>query len=193
MIPVRQLVSVVLVSAGLVVSLAGCHKRVPVVAVAPPPPPPAAPTPPPPPPPPPPPVVRQTPPPPLTEEQIFARKSLAQLNDERPLADVHFDLDDSTILDDQRAFLQRDADWMRRWSSTQVTIEGHCDSRGSSEYNLALGSRRADAIKQYLQSLGIEAGRLTVTSKGKESPICTEEIESCWQQNRRGHFVITAK
>ena len=82
---------------------------------------------------------------------------------------------------------------MKRWTSTQVTVEGHCDSRGSSEYNLALGSRRANAVKEYLVSLGVPAGRLTVVSKGKEQPFCSEETEACWQQNRRGHFVITAK
>ena len=74
-----------------------------------------------------------------------------------------------------------------------VTVEGHCDSRGSAEYNLALGSRRAMAVKDYLASLGVPANRVTVVSKGKEQPVCTEESEACWQQNRRGHFLITAK
>ena len=74
-----------------------------------------------------------------------------------------------------------------------VSIEGHCDSRGSAEYNLALGSRRANAVKEYLVTLGVPAARMTLISKGKEQPVCTEDTESCWQQNRRGHFVITAK
>ena len=74
-----------------------------------------------------------------------------------------------------------------------MTVEGHADSRGSSEYNLALGNRRATAVKDYLVSLGVPAGRITVVSKGKEQPFCTEENEACWQQNRRGHFIITAK
>jgi len=82
---------------------------------------------------------------------------------------------------------------MKRWTSTQVTVEGHCDSRGSSEYNLALGSRRADAVKSYLTSLGVPGSRITVVSKGKEQPFCSDDSESCWQQNRRGHFLITAK
>ncbi len=72
-------------------------------------------------------------------------------------------------------------------------MEGHCDSRGSAEYNLALGTRRASAVKDYLVNLGVPAGRVAVLSKGKEAPVCTDENESCWQQNRRGHFVITAK
>ena len=82
---------------------------------------------------------------------------------------------------------------MKRWTSTQVTVEGHADSRGSAEYNLALGTRRAESVKSYLVNLGVPAARLTVISKGKEQPVCTEENESCWQQNRRGHFLITAK
>ena len=72
-------------------------------------------------------------------------------------------------------------------------VEGHADSRGTAEYNLALGERRASAVRDYLVNLGVGANRITVVSKGKESPFCTEENETCWQQNRRGHFVITAK
>lgn len=130
---------------------------------------------------------------PLTEEQIFAQKSLDQLNAEKPLDDAYFELDKSDIRDEARASLQKDADWMKKWTSTQVTVEGHCDSRGSSEYNLALGSRRAEAVKDYLVSLGVTTNRLSVVSKGKEAPFCTEENEACWQQNRRGHFIVTAK
>jgi peptidoglycan-associated lipoprotein len=188
---VRRLASLVALTVAVAVFAAGCHKKVPAPAPAPPPPPPAAPATPPPPPPPPP---RPAPAPaPLTEDQIFAQKSLAQLNAEKPLDDVYFELDQSTIRDEARASLQKDADWLKRWTSTQVTVEGHCDSRGSSEYNLALGSRRADAVKDYLVSLGVPTARLSVVSKGKEQPFCTEESESCWQQNRRGHFIITAK
>jgi peptidoglycan-associated lipoprotein len=129
----------------------------------------------------------------LTEEQLFAQKTLDQLNAEKPLAEVYFDLDESSIRDDARPILQRNADWMKRWTSTQVTIEGHCDSRGSAEYNLALGTRRATSVKDYLVNLGVPANRITVVTKGKEQPVCSEETESCWQQNRRGHSIITAK
>lgn len=174
------------------VGVSACAKKKP----APPPPtPPAAEaprtTPPPPPPPPPPP--RETAPTPPTEEEIFARKSLEDLNQEHPLADAYFDLDSSAIRSDAQPVLQKDADWMKRWSSTKVLVEGHCDSRGSAEYNLALGSRRATAVHDYLVSLGVPADRIQIVSKGKEQPVCTEENEACWQQNRRGHFVITAK
>ena len=115
------------------------------------------------------------------------------MNAERPLGDVFFDLDKSEIRDDGRSALQKDADWMKKWSTTVVMVEGHCDSRGSSEYNLGLGSRRATAVKDYLVSLGVATTRVVIVSKGKEQPFCSDESESCWQQNRRGHFLITAK
>ena len=155
----------------IAIAAAGCHKNVAPPAPAPPPPPAVVAgthrrrraTPPPPPPAPPP------APPALTEDQIFAQKSLAQLNAEKPLADVYFDLDESTIRDDAKGPLQRNADWMKRWTSTQISVEGHADERGSAEYNLGLGSRRADAVKQYLVSLGVPGNRITVVSKGKEA------------------------
>ena len=176
----------------IALSAAGCAKKAPAPAPLPPPPPAPAPVVPPPPPPP-------TPPPPpapaapLTEEELFARKTTAELNAEKPLADVFFALDLSVLQDEGRASLQKNADWLRKWGSTKITLEGHCDSRGTTEYNLALGERRAQAAKDYLVSLGISADRILTISKGKESPFCSEEAESCWSQNRRGHFVITAK
>jgi peptidoglycan-associated lipoprotein len=144
-------------------------------------------------PPPPPTPPRETPPRTLTDDEIFANKTLEQLNNEKPLADVYFELDSAQLDDAARPILQKDADWMKRWTSTKVMVEGHGDSRGTAEYNLALGSRRAAAVRDYLVSLGVGADRIQIVSKGKESPFCTEENESCWQQNRRGHFVITAK
>ena len=129
----------------------------------------------------------------LSEEDLFAQKTLDQLNAERPLADVLFSLDEWTIRDDARVILQKNADWLRRWSSTRITIEGHCDDRGTGEYNLALGERRAHAVKEYLASLGITPERVLVVSRGEESPVCSDGSEGCWQQNRRGHPVITAK
>jgi len=129
----------------------------------------------------------------LSEDELFARKTLDELNADRPLADVLFDLDDWTIREDARVVLQKNAEWLRRWTSTRITIEGHCDDRGTGEYNLALGDRRANAVKQYLGSLGVSADRVLVVSKGEEAPLCFDTHESCWQQNRRGHPIVTAK
>ena len=187
---VRLFAAVALAAA---VAASGCGKKKPA---------PPAPTPPPaaeptrpnnPPPPPPPPAPRDNPTRTPTEDEVFASKSLEQLNNEHPLGDAYFDLDSSEIRADARPILQKDADWMKRWPSTKITVEGHCDSRGSAEYNLALGNRRATAVRDYLTSLGITPDRIQLVSKGKEQPVCSEEAESCWQQNRRGHFLITAK
>jgi len=106
---------------------------------------------------------------------------------------VLFRSDQSTVRDDQRGILQKNADWMRRWTTTRVSIEGHADARGTNEYNLALGDRRARAVQDYMVSLGIAADRMAVVSKGEEAPLCTEMTEACYTRNRRGHFVITAK
>jgi len=129
----------------------------------------------------------------LTEDEIFSRESLDALNAARPLSDAYFDYDQKALRDDARAALSRDAQWLNRWTSTKITVQGQCDERGSAEYNLALGDERAKAVKDYLTSLGVPDTRIAVVSLGKESPVCTDDSESCWSQNRRGHFVITAK
>ena len=159
----------------------------------PPPPPPPAPEAPPPPPPPPPEPPPPPPPVPLTPEELFARMSLEELNSTSPLDPVFFDLDMAELLSDGQAALRRNADWMRQWDSTRVRVEGHCDERGTNEYNLALGERRAAAVRDYLVSLGIPANRIATTSRGEESPFCTDSHEGCWSRNRRGHFFVTAK
>ena len=185
--------SVLLTTAALLMAVvvAGCAKKIPPPSPQPPAPPPPAATPAPPPPPPPP--APAPPPRPLTEDELFQRKSLAELNGEMPLGDVFFDYDMSTIREDARPVLQRSADYLRRWASTRVSIEGHTDSRGTAEYNLALGARRAGAIRDYLVSLGTAPDRLLAVSKGEETPQCTDENDACWQRNRRGHFLFTAK
>ena len=175
---------------GLAVS--ACGKKDP--AITPPPPPfPAAPTAPPSPPAPPAPATPAPTPRALSEDELFAQKSLAQLNSERPLGDVFFDLDNAAIKEEGRSALATNATFLKRWTSTRITIEGHCDERGTAEYNLGLGERRANAVKAHLVELGVPADRITIVSKGKESPFCTESNEACWRQNRRGHFLITAK
>src|SRR5881296_1022468 len=165
----RRFTSLVVLTTAICVAAAACRKQVPPQTPTPPAPPPpvaAAPAPPPPPPPPPPAPPRPAPAPAaLSEEEIFSRKSLDQVNAEKPLDDVFFDLDQATIRDEARAPLQKNADWMKKWGSTQVIVEGHCDSRGSSEYNLALGSRRATAVKDYLVNLGVPTNRVTIVSK----------------------------
>jgi peptidoglycan-associated lipoprotein len=109
----------------------------------------------------------------------------------KEVRDAYFDYDKADIRADAKDALGRTAEFFRNYPQLRVTIEGHCDERGSTEYNLALGDRRANAVKQYLVSLGISADRLTTVSYGKEKPFCMESNETCWQENRRGHFIQT--
>ena len=115
-------------------------------------------------------------------------KSLSELF-EQNVKDAYFDFNKSDIRSDARANLAKTAEFLRSYPQVRVTIEGHCDERGSTEYNIGLGERRAQAAKNYLISLGISADRMDTVSWGKERPFCTEHDESCWQQNRRAHFV----
>ena len=104
--------------------------------------------------------------------------------------DAFFDLDKSDLREDARVALTKDAEFLRSYPQVRVSLEGHCDERGSTEYNLGLGQRRAEAAKNFLISLGISADRMETTSWGKERPFCTEHDDACWQQNRRAHFVL---
>jgi peptidoglycan-associated lipoprotein len=106
----------------------------------------------------------------------------------KEVRDAFFDYDSAEIRPDARGALQKTAGFLKGYPNTHVTIEGHCDERGSTEYNLALGQRRANAVKQYLVSLGVNGDTLTTTSWGKEKPFCTQSSEECYAQNRRGHF-----
>lgn len=148
--------------------------------------------PPPPPPPPPPPAPAPAPKPP-TEEELFARLSLQDLIAQKPLDDVYFDYDKADLSEAARASLSKNATWLKKWTSVRVTVEGHADVRGTAEYNLALGERRANATRDYLGSLGLDLARVAMVSKGEEQPVCTEKTEDCYAKNRRGHLVITAK
>jgi peptidoglycan-associated lipoprotein len=130
---------------------------------------------------------------PLTEDELFRRKSLDALNAEHPLGDAFFDYNQDSLREDARQALQRDAQWLAKWPQTVVRVDGHCDERGTEEYNLALGDKRADAVKEYLTSLGVRPDRIQTRTLGKEAPFCQGDDESCWSQNRRGHFVITDK
>jgi peptidoglycan-associated lipoprotein len=129
-------------------------------------------------------TVNAPPPPPppapsLTEEQLFAQN----------VKDVYFDYDKYDVRPDQQSALQGDIAFLKEHSGIKVTIEGHCDERGSTEYNLALGDNRANSVKTALIQGGISTDRIKTISYGKERPFCTESNEECWQQNRRGHFV----
>jgi len=149
----------------------------------------------------PPPATEVTPPatPPVADkkEDPLLSSDLQVVNDElrrRGFSpDVYFDYDESTLTDDTRQKLSRNADLLKSQPQFSVTIEGHADSRGTSEYNLALGERRANAARDYLSSLGVAATRMRTISYGKERPVCTEEAESCWSQNRRAHMIITGR
>ncbi|MGD0884759.1 MAG: peptidoglycan-associated lipoprotein Pal [Thermodesulfovibrionales bacterium] len=105
-------------------------------------------------------------------------------------ADVHFDFDKYDIKDDAKPILKSVADYLIKNPVQKVLIEGHCDERGTSEYNLGLGDRRAKTTKDYLISLGVSSSRIDTISYGKEKPLCTEHTEDCWAKNRRAHFVI---
>jgi peptidoglycan-associated lipoprotein len=109
---------------------------------------------------------------------------------EQNVKDAFFDFNKSDVREDAREALTKDAEFLRTYPEVKVSLEGHCDERGSTEYNLGLGARRSEAAKNYLISLGISADRLTSMSWGKEHLFCMEHTEDCWQQNRRAHFVM---
>jgi peptidoglycan-associated lipoprotein len=130
-------------------------------------------------------TVTQPPPPPapsapsVTEADLFAQS----------IKDIYFEYDKADLRGDQQASVQADAQFLNQHSGINFTIEGHCDERGSTEYNLALGDQRASAVKSALIAAGVNASRIKTISYGKEKPFCSESNEACWQQNRRGHFV----
>jgi len=102
---------------------------------------------------------------------------------------IHFDFDKSNIKAEYEPVLKSNAGWIQDHKDAKVTVEGHCDERGSTEYNIALGDRRANSAKGYMKNLGVTADRLNTVSYGKERPICTQHEESCWWQNRRAEFI----
>jgi len=185
--PILMLCAVVAVTAAV-----GCGKKTPPVARPTPPPPTNAV--PPRPPSPPEPVSEPTivPPEPVRDDAISAA-SLDDLNKNSPLKPVYFELDSSDLSGTAQKALEENAALMKRYASWTVTIEGHCDERGTAEYNLALGERRAITARAYLVSLGIPADRVRTVSYGKEFPFDPGHDEAAFSKNRRAHFVITAK
>ena len=132
------------------------------------------------------------PPVPVTDDAIGS-KSIDDINRESPLQPVFFGLDQSEVDQAGQQLLQRNADVLKKYGTWQITIEGHCDERGTAEYNLALGERLAVAARNYLVSLGVSADRIKTVSYGKEFPFDPGHTESAWAKNRRAHFVVTAK
>ncbi len=156
------------------------------------------------PPPPPPPIAPATPPPappPSTRPEVpqvdeYGRlKAMGADEIDRMglLADIHFDYDKSDIREGDRAILNKNAEVLKKFDFLRLTVEGHCDERGSVEYNLALGERRARAAYDYLVSLGVTVERLKTVSYGKEIQVCSESTEDCWARNRRAKFTVTGK
>jgi peptidoglycan-associated lipoprotein len=131
-----------------------------------------------------------------TEDPLMSQ-DLAVVNDElrrRGFSpDVYFEYDQSSLSDETREKLSRNADLLKSQLRLSITIEGHADERGTAEYNLALGERRANAVRDYLASLGVGGERMRTLSYGYERPVCTEHEESCWSRNRRAHMIITGR
>jgi peptidoglycan-associated lipoprotein len=183
----KKTVLIVLVLAAAT-AFTACGKKTP--PAPPPPPPPVAPEPPPPAPPPPPKAEAA----PVVDEYARLRAMSAEdIEKSGLLAEVHFDFDKADVREADRATLAKNADALKRFDFLRVTVEGHCDERGTVEYNLALGERRSRAAYDYLVSLGVPADRLKTVSYGKEVPVCTQSNEECWQRNRRAHFTVTGK
>jgi peptidoglycan-associated lipoprotein len=158
--------------------------------------------------PPPPPVIEETPPPPpkvepppapstdqdKQEKPWYTDLSVKALNDQAVsrgfYPNIYFDLDKSDLREDAREKLAANARFLRENAELKATVEGHCDERGTEDYNLALGDRRANTARDYLTSLDVSGSRMRTISYGEERPVCTESTEGCWQRNRRAYFVL---
>ncbi len=138
-------------------------------------------------------IAEPVPVPAMPPDDSISGKSLDDLNRDSPLKPLFFLLDSSDVSSEGQQVLQENAAVMKKYPTWSVTIEGHCDERGTAEYNLALGERRALAAKNYLVSLGIPADKVKVVSYGKEFPFDPGHDDGAWSKNRRAHFVITAK
>jgi peptidoglycan-associated lipoprotein len=128
---------------------------------------------------------------PRVDTDDIMRKSLSEVSSY--LKPAFFDYDKADIRGDARDVLAANATWLKKYSNVHFRIEGHADERGTAQYNLALGDRRANAAKDYIVSLGVDASRIETVSYGKERPFATGHDEDSWQKNRRAHFVVTAK
>jgi peptidoglycan-associated lipoprotein len=129
----------------------------------------------------------------LSEEEIFQQKSIEELNKDGNLKRINFDFDKYVVREDMKPILQNNANWILKHSTVELLIEGHCDERGTVEYNIALGEKRAESAKGYVVSLGVSADKIKTVSYGKSKPLVQGVDEATWFQNRRAEFVITKK
>jgi peptidoglycan-associated lipoprotein len=138
----------------------------------------------------------------VTEKQLDGKVDSVDAKDkgqqyvesrENLFSDILFDYDKYEVKETYKQTLQSVSLWMSKNMTARLSLEGHCDERGTNEYNLALGDRRAKAVKDYLVSLGVASGRIDVISYGEEKPICKEQSEDCWAKNRRAHFTVLIK
>lgn len=136
------------------------------------------------------PVVKE---PALSEEQLYLQKSLEQINKEKPLANIYFDYDKAMVREDAKPVLETNASWLNKFRTIKILIEGHCDERGTEEYNLALGEKRAKAAMDYLTTLGISSDRVKIISYGKSQPLDPGHNDAAWQKNRRDQFLVIEK
>jgi peptidoglycan-associated lipoprotein len=130
---------------------------------------------------------------PIDDTQRILSSSIQELNSKGYLQDAYFDYDKYELRDDARSALATDAEWLKKYGTIQILIEGHCDDRGTNEYNLALGERRARAAMTNLVERGIDMSRITIISYGKERPVCTERTPPCWARNRSDRFLTRAR
>ena len=129
----------------------------------------------------------------LTEEEIYQKKTLEEINQEKPLGMIFFDYDRYEIRSDAAPVLEANAQWLKSHPTVRILIEGHCDERGTEEYNLALGEKRAKSAMDYLISLGISPDRIKIISYGKSQPLDPGHDENAWAKNRRAQFLIIEK
>jgi peptidoglycan-associated lipoprotein len=129
----------------------------------------------------------------ISEEELFMAKSLDQINREKPLLVIHFDYDKYFIREDAKPVLETNAAWLKKFKTAKILIEGHCDERGTEDYNLALGEKRAKSTFDYLVSLGISGDRIKTISYGKSQPLDMSHDEAAWQKNRRAQFLVIEK
>lgn len=129
----------------------------------------------------------------LSEEEIFQQKTIEGLNKEGNLKKINFDFDKYVVREDMKPVLQNNSGWILKHPTVELLIEGHCDERGTVEYNIALGEKRAESAKNYLTSLGVSQDKMRIVSYGKSKPLVAGVDEATWFQNRRAEFVVTKK